>query len=92
METSAKRILDPIREIAEKNGIAFEGVFVKDRYPADGSLRRWPRRKPAISLSWLLTADAGSLNFLWAAKRLMSWPTVQFPCLCVDSDVKLSTP
>jgi len=36
METSAKRILDPIREIAEKNGIAFEGVFVKDRYPADG--------------------------------------------------------
>jgi nucleotide-binding universal stress UspA family protein len=36
METSAKRILDPIRENAEKNGIAFEGVFVKDRYPADG--------------------------------------------------------
>jgi nucleotide-binding universal stress UspA family protein len=36
MEASAKRILDPLRETAEKNGIAFEGVFLKDRYPADG--------------------------------------------------------
>ena len=36
MEASAKRILAPIRETAEKKGIAFEGVFVKDHYPADG--------------------------------------------------------
>ena len=36
MEASAKRILAPIREAAEKNGIAFEGVFIKDHPPAEG--------------------------------------------------------
>ena len=35
-ELNAKRILTPVREAAEKNGIVFEGVFLKDHYPAEG--------------------------------------------------------
>ena len=36
MEAGARRILASVRDGAEKNGIAFEGVFLKDHYPAEG--------------------------------------------------------
>ena len=65
METSAKRILDPIREIAEKNGIAFEGVFVKDRYPADGIVETVAKAK---ACDLIVMASHGRR---WVAKLLM---------------------
>jgi nucleotide-binding universal stress UspA family protein len=36
VEASARRILAGVREAAEKGGVAFEGVFVKDQHPAEG--------------------------------------------------------
>jgi nucleotide-binding universal stress UspA family protein len=35
MELGAKRILATVREAAEKIGVTFEGVYLKEHYPAD---------------------------------------------------------
>ena len=35
MEAAAKKILTPVREAADKSGVAFVGIYAKDRYPAE---------------------------------------------------------